>query len=721
MNAVPHARVLEHEHAREEPQEAVYPEERPIGLIGDLLGRVWKFNSNIGPRPAVITWNRRMANGQSLTHERNAKHWELCRRYVTAYRNSQIEDPSKAIGTLAQDVRVICILIDDAIGFGKSSLSELSYDEWEIVKKRSAFSRKKGKIGKRNTREHLVKVYSIISTLHRLYSDPGDAGKFILNDGPRFAVFSSKNEELALADLLGVAGGRTDDIPEEIAFPLLNAAIEHVALFGDGIVELRRRRFEFLSTAPEPRDRFYELDQLRAKVLSNLLDKYDHDPASTLKINRYALERELGLPPKFLSNPCYRELFDCFATFTATASLQNRIAVENQIGAYLSRPRRQRDRKRLSRDPAFIGRMFKDVGELCLPRLVDSYSGILELEDELWAAAYIVVAMFMADRQSEGLSLMPGCIVRRLDGPYIRFLTFKSENSEAGTLIERPCPEIVVTAIEVLTRFWKMRDISMGPWPLFSLPDSDEPKVPAHGTVNALINRFAQRVGANRAAGKIWPFKSHQFRRLFVTIWVSYYEFAGNIEALRKYLGHDDVRTTMRYATGARQGAAASEKQRELALRIMKSIAFDGREVQGGAAKRFLKLLTKFRIRLVPEGRIAEWLTHNCKQLGTFFTAMPWGYCVWSRIAGKHANCLAGHQRQVDCERPDHKEKCADCAGCGNFLTTDAFGLFWSSSHELHDRIAQNPAANETLRAAARIGRKQAQFYARMEREQEDA
>lgn len=698
----------------------VRAEERPIGLDGELMSDTWSFNATIGPRDAFQPWTRRMANGKMLTDPANASHWELCRRFFTAVRNRQFENaPHASLSTLNGMVGVICNLIDQAISFGKMSLSELSADEWEIIKKRSGISFNPWDLGRKNTYGRVLFIYNVIVDLTRLYLHQAEDSLYILNDGPSFPVFTSPREVEKLARLLGRAKGKTPDIPEAIAFPLLNAAIEYVVIFSDDVFRLQDTRIRLLEQFPTPRDKSFDSRQRRVAIARGLLESYDNGDYSLfpkLKISTTALSRAYGLDPKTLYHKLYRPIVQDFDGFLANPTVEARLLLESGIDK-LARQKQHRQKKpnhRLHRK--LIGLPFSGAAGRHSPWPVRTVKDIQDMEKDLWTAAYIVVANFMADRSSEILGLNTECVVRRLDGYYLRIPIYKEGNPEGGTIEERPCPEIVVKAIEVVRRLGHPSRTAHNKDLLFMLERSRKRgKIADPITLNKAIRRFAKVVGAHSINGKVWRFNSHQFRRLFVTIWTSYYEFGGNIEALRKYLGHGDIRTTVRYATGLTQGNALSEKAREMTLKIINSIAFEGREVQGGAAVRYTKVLSRLRIRLVPETRIADWVTHHVDKLKTVLNPMPWGYCVWSRIAGKRAKCIAEDQRKVGKDRPNHKEICSNCAGCANFLKTDVFDGFWAAAYDRHDRIANNPAAPDTLRSAAKIGRQIARTYARLE------
>jgi len=659
-----------------------------------------------------------MANGHPLNHSSNKSYLELCQRFLTAFRNKQFEGAGDlSLQSIKMAVMIVCQLLDDTISLGRKTLSALDESDWEWIKKNAAVSRRKDTRGRKNTVSRIIFVYRTISDLHRLYMHRDEGGFHLLNDGPSFPVFSSVREELALAELLGQQGGKTPDIPEEIAFPLLNAAIEYIVLFSDDILRLRDSREKYLQLWPPARDKGYLYSQRCARVGRFLLKSFDErDPTLCyVRPSGAAVGRVFGLKSQTINARGYRNLLKQFDELVSDPSNERRQRLEDEISKFESLEERPSKIRHGRASKLFLGLPYVGAEGLKAPWPVKTYADILRLEIDLWAAAYIVFAMFMADRSEDILSLETDCIVHRLDGAYLRIPNFKETNPEGGAYVEKPCPDIAVKAVEVMIALSRASRSESGSKLLFHTPFNPDAETVAQLTLNYRIRTFAKNVGADVADGVVWKYSTHQFRRLFVTIWVSYYEYGGSIEALRKYLGHNDVRTTVRYATGALQGSAVSEKTREVTLRVINSIAFEGRKVQGPAAKRYLKILSRLRIRMVPEARIAEWVLHTVDDIGARIHPLPWGYCIWSKLAGLRAKCLKEAQQSVGVERPDHKESCEACGGCSNFLKTTAFDLFWSNAAERHDRVANNPAAPKPLRVAAKAGATLARHYASLE------
>jgi len=695
------------------------PEERPLGLVGELVADSWEFDFNVGPRKARRPWTRKMANGLKLSHPSNHRYFSMCRRVFTAFHNKQFEGSSDiSFGSIESIVGVLCLLIDDTISFGKTTIAELNKDEWEAIKKRAAISRGMRHRGERNTVSRILFIFNVYNDLHKLFSQPDLDGHYILDDGPSDPVFDSEEEARSLASVLGGEQGKTPDIPEKLAFPLLNAAIEYVAIFSQDIINLQVARREYFSLGPQPRHPKIAALLRRVEILQFLLNQYDQGDTTfwpDMKLDRKRLAEKFNLGPDAIKLPRYDVFIGRFNSLLCTSSRDDLEWLRNHLDEARAAVPNLPERRRRTINNRLMGLPFKGTEGRHAPWPVRNTHGIKMQERNLWISAYIVVAMFMADRAGEILSLETNCLIEKLDGHYLRIPVFKETGRQAGTYVERPCPAIVAKAIAVMVELGRASREATGSDLLFMLVLRPGDNVASTYTLNFAINRFAKDVGAHLSDGESWNYTSHQFRRLFVTIWVSYFEYGGNIEALRKFLGHSDVRTTVHYATGVNQGEALSEKRKELTLRIMKTIAFDGRAVQGGAGKYLMNFMTRVRVRLVPENFFGDWVAHAANRLNAMFSPMAWGYCVWTKFAGKRAKCVSEQARRVGIERPDHRELCENCSNCGNFLTTDAFDAFWISAFERHDKVARNEAAPKALRAAAEAGRATAARYLEME------
>ncbi|CAN7258030.1 hypothetical protein LJR231_001113 [Phyllobacterium sp. LjRoot231] len=208
--------------------------------------------------------------------------------------------------------------------------------------------------------------------------------------------------------------------------------------------------------------------------------------------------------------------------------------------------------------------------------------------------------------------------------------------------------------------------------------------------------------------GYQWLVNPHELRRFFTTAWVWYYELGEGLDALRQYLRHADINTTLLYGMKVKAGDNLSVEQRTLTLSILEKAAFDGLERSGAAAKPFLRLLSKIRVSVVPKEQIFSRIEKlvDLRELRLF--PLPWGYCAWWRKSAASAKCITSESRRASSQRPDERKHAVVCGdGCINFLLTEnpLFFAFWRHARERHQRILDNPRAPEILREAAARGK----------------
>ncbi|MFW8644415.1 hypothetical protein ACOJBO_25760 [Rhizobium beringeri] len=311
------------------------------------------------------------------------------------------------------------------------------------------------------------------------------------------------------------------------------------------------------------------------------------------------------------------------------------------------------------------------------------------------------------------MNLDVDCLVEKLDGWYLRSRKFKGHKADVGSYIEQPCPEVVVRAVRGITELGMDARAAAGSTNLFFIPHRLGASVPDESTVRNRLQRFGEKTGAasNGDEGN-WFVTPSQLRRFFVTMWVNYYEFGGKFEALRRMLDHRWITTTLGYAK-TWQKQVVSDLQLALTFSVMRTAVFDGVELKGAAGIRFAKLAKRIKLMVLPEEGVTEWISAQIDAFGFLLFPMPWGYCFWSKVAGKYAGCVDKEDRRVGMSRPDTIKNCETCIGCRQYLETPVFEPYWQFSLKMHQRISKQPLAAPRLVKAALEGMRRAKLFIR--------
>jgi hypothetical protein len=325
-----------------------------------------------------------------------------------------------------------------------------------------------------------------------------------------------------------------------------------------------------------------------------------------------------------------------------------------------------------------------------------------EAEADLWTSCYLLVLAYVAPRLTEGLTIKTDCIVRRVDGFYIRYRTSKAANTEGGSLVERPCPEIVVRAAYVAKKLGAAARRKHGSNDLFFVAHRQGASVPEESSVRQRLEFFGRRTGASSVEGggrrAVVP---SEMRRFFVTMWVNYYEYAGKYESLRRFLNHAWITTTVRYGIRKNERARMSDEQLELSVKVLARKLLDGAGALADVPRSIFPFLQALRVRALPLAEMLKELRDYAEDQGLALFPMAWGYCLWHHSAGKYAQCLDATLRRTGMERIDADRSCPGCDGCHNLLRDHVFDPFYETGMERHARIASNPRASSSLRAAA--------------------
>lgn len=700
----------------------ILPEGRPLGLIGDVIADHWEFASGRRHRLLKMAWTRKMANGFPLNHEVNSGFWELARRYFTACRNGYATGEPLAVKTCIGNTYALFLIIDHVMQSGHSSL--WSYPKRESESLLAALAGGTGVASpSRNVRATISHRLEISRKLYILFTQAPAEGS-VLNDGFRFAPLSGSQEVVALARLIGQEQGTTPDAPPEVVFKCLGAAIEYVAYYADEVIELShaarqlREQVECESAAVTKKPRYSK----NSEIATALLTALDVRPAwvdALGTIMKSDLARQLGMRPSDIYKLRYKPLIE-------SAELQLRgINVSGtkeaqQILVQAAKAPKPRDEhpgrevgKRLGLPFTGAAGQFSPWPISIVGNSKGDRIGLGTVVTQLWTASYLILGAFMCDRESETLATEADCLVQGVDGWYIRTPNFKTRNGEGGSLVLQPCPAVVVLAVQVLQRLSAFARSQANSEKLFCIEHHMGVSVPEETELRKRVLRFAEVAGADTyGAGEHWHLTPQQLRRFFPTAWVNYYEYGRNFKALSDMLDHASIGTTIRYASGIVQGSAVSRQQKNLTNRILNDVALGSIFAKGPAAHNWSRFAERLRVKAIPEDQFSDWVDERSDRNDYNVFAMPWGYCLWSKVAGLYAQCLEKSDRSVGISRPQNRKSCGVCGNGGrNFLTTEVFSPFWEHSVERHQRLAANPAAPVRYREASKLGIRIAQSF----------
>ena len=205
------------------------------------------------------------------------------------------------------------------------------------------------------------------------------------------------------------------------------------------------------------------------------------------------------------------------------------------------------------------------------------------------------------------------------------------------------------------------------------------------------LDTFAELVGAREYVDgqgnrRLWHWKKHQLRRLFVIYYIWRYEDASFL-VLRHHLGHGNEKEAAYYARLASDENFADLVEEAGIFTIEKL-----REVANGqlvgpfahvAAKRIERL--QARLKLVGANSLDAVFEHLVNEEGLILLAGPWGYCACKPTASnlRRAKCRQG----IHADRPKHpifmtpipeNSNEETCAGCHSHCTGPSREPHWN-------------------------------------------
>ncbi|MBX4961376.1 hypothetical protein [Rhizobium binae] len=700
----------------------ILPETRPLGLVGELVADRWVFECGLRHKPQRIVWTREMANGHPLNHPLNASFWELSRRFFTACRNGKATRKPMAVSTCISVTYVLFQVIDAVMRSGAVSL-------WTF--KAQGFDDLLLALTNRKTDEEdcdyvlaAVRIrFEVVRLLYLLVAKGSDNG-VVLNDGFSFVTFSSQEDVIAFAKRINSADeNETLDAPPEVVFPLLNAAIEYVTSYADDITTLHHTAERLRPQIERQlRDEYRPRYTRRSQIASALLEALVVRPSwvdESNAVRKTELAQHLDMDRTSVYKKRHQSMFE--AAELLLAGGEGQLADEARfllMSAATKSPMAKGDPAVGPHLAKAIGLPFSGKAGPHAPwPIVNVGKGGRSMDvgtavSLLWTASYLILASFMADRESETLAIETDCLVYGVDGCYIKTPNFKTRNVDGGSLITQPCPKVVELAVRVLIRLGEVARSEANSNKLLYVTHHHGSSVPDGGDLRYRLSMFAEVCQVDTYQGKKWPIAPHQLRRFFVTSWLHYHEFGRFFKALSTMLDHASIGSTIRYGVRVAQATALSKGQRNLANRIMTRVALGDIMAKGPAARDLLRFAERIRVKALPEDQISEFVVERNHRNDVELTPMPHGYCAWSVAAGQYAACVEKTVRRVGLARPQGRKRSCVCGReCRNFIVTNAFSGFWENSADRHRRIANNSAASPRLREAAKEGLRIAQNH----------
>ncbi|NKM28634.1 site-specific integrase [Rhizobium laguerreae] len=649
-----------------------------------------------------------MANGLSLLDPENSQFLELAQRYFVLLRDGYSRSNQQlAFKSIADRVKLALAVADVVMSMGCNTLEEFGTAEFAKVKATIPFGFDKG----RSTPISSHRIREILKSwmeLHDLFVTPGDDGFIGLNDGFPFPLFTETEAARIAGE--GTETGLTADIPPEVAFAHIDAAIEYVAIHAKGIISLSAQA-KAMANAPRVYAKAGQGErkrQLAAHLLSIVDGNRDYEFfRGNLNFSRIARELDLrscNFDP-LLCKHANRFLLSDDPEEKVEARTALQLAATKQAPA-----------------PAKYRKTYLVQAELGLPYVGQSGAGyapwpithvgnmkngsytVEAAEHDLLTAIIILIAAFDAGRIDEILTMDVDCLVEGADGFYLKTRLFKENDPEGGSVHLKPCPPVVVSAINLALDMGREARERHGSRKLFFSQYRGKYGVPTYHTFLKRMKDFSQRTGvAATGDGGSWEIAPHQLRRFFVTMWNHYFEYGGQYESCRRILGHAWIGTTIRYGRSATAGKALLTEQRRLTHKVLKSAVFKGLEdVRGAAAHRLVRVFERMSIRTRSEEDIDMFIERRIDHKGAEVHGMPWGYCIWDVAAGLKARCARGAARGAHVSRPDTWKKPEECQGCACFWTDEKFAGFWEHAVERHERVAAKPRAPRQLVEAAK-------------------
>jgi hypothetical protein len=696
----------------------LYTLPRPTGLLSPYESHAWRFYAPSPTGLASIGWDRKLPDGSRLTDPANESFLESAKRFLTIL----IENPAQwftlsKTSTALHRTYIFLNFIEWAVRLGYRSLSEVKWTDWVNFRQMlpKGVRAAAGDLSQANeedlTDSRILDVFRVAQCIYLFRNELVD-GQQLVRDGFSFAPFEVGEDPREMARSLGVRQGQTPSIPPPIALHCLDAAIQYVFLYADDIIDLNKRvREESTKQRKVRRAPGGFLKDVKRRLIEHLRGERLLLLTSDRTVVRSVLARQLSAQPSMISGTAVSQVLSEFESALNMPGPAMRTALlrrlEREIGGIEGAPRTSSVRNMASR----IGLPFWGKKGSAAPWPISSVGSSAWMEGitlerataNLWTAIYIVIETMMADRLGESLSARVGCTHKGLDGSYMITRTFKPTNAAAGIENSRPCPEIVVRAIDVATRLGAAARQELDTDLLFASEHRLGASVLDETTIRKRLNVFASDVGAppnEDGDGDEWHLAPHQLRRFLATTWVWYYELGPGLDALRQHLRHTDINQTVRYAAGDMY-SMVTEEQVALTANILERSAFEGLDIHGPFGKRWKRLAFQINVKFVDHEQLEERVRRLVTSRKMLLHPNPWGYCVWSRRAGANAKCLALEDRHQDAKRPDNRKHAEVCAGCVNCAITKVFASFWAESKDRHESIAARKGIPEELREVA--------------------
>ncbi len=337
--------------------------------------------------------------------------------------------------------------------------------------------------------------------------------------------------------------------------------------------------------------------------------------------------------------------------------------------------------------------------QLSLRKLIDGY---------LPTACAIIILTLLARRKKEGLEVKAGAVRgSRGDGWFLVLEISKTVRRSVAI----PCPEIVVKAVELLER-WSRPVRTEEQNGLFQVPGFGEGDgKPKEYLIGLHLNDFAQDVGVPALPnGTNFKFAAHQFRRLWVIIYIWRYD--GDLGAASWFLCHFNIETTRLYANDAELGRMIHEESRHFTMQKVRAIAHGDAQSTGLLGRRLDKRLRRLmddlrrRTRVVGDRELERECERLVDQLKLELRATPWGLCGCrpTEPARRRAKCLQGARKGAALAldgRPDPSGSTETvCAGCIHHMVDQLRQKHWQSELARTEALLARPGIPEILRGA---------------------
>ncbi|WP_336055218.1 hypothetical protein [Nitratireductor sp. CH_MIT9313-5] len=704
--------------ASSEPTKRLAPLAIPSDLQSGWSDAVWRFNTMKASGLHAIRWDRNLPDSALLTDDHHASLLENARRFLAVL----IDDPRAEFAIEAHETAIarsitLLSIIEWTVGLGYRSLSEVTRADWEDFCGKLPFGLNFAKgLGapreKRITDGRILEIFRVAQSLHLLYAYPTENG-YLLLDGFEFDPFPAGNSPAELARRLGRSTGTTPIIPSAIALHCLDAAIQYIVYYSDDLINLHQQVTAIPPIKERSRRAPGEADRV---VMKALLDHMKGKPVVPVRngiVQRSEFARELGLHVTQLYKRDLPTLITEFEQARRDSARSeelvhrlHKVATAEPVKRDLCYPRKGNfDALGLP----FVGKRGSaapwPITTVYASRRRTEGNSLEKALATLWTSIFIVIDMFMSDRLGECLGLTVDCISEGVDGYYFNSTFHKQTNAQIGQANLRPCPEIVVKAVEVAERLGRDARAAVNTKRLFAFSNRLGKSVLNQSTVQKYVADFCRDVGAPKSEdGKEWRLAPHQLRRFLPSAWVWYFEIGPGLDALRQHLRHEDISMSLRYCLDETSDALATEEQRELTASILERSIYEGLDIVGPFGKRWQRIAARIQVEAVPPDEVGEIISEIIEQKDVLLYPQPWGYCTWWRNAAAYAKCLEPADRHGIRSRPEGPKSAQLCSGCINCMVTKVFAGFWADAQTRHEAIAAREDIPEMLKQAAAEG-----------------